>query len=71
MLNNYKMIKKLEKKVKEIILKTDAKIVLSTSWREHWDEDSQKCDEIGIKINNIFSNFGLKIFAKTLYKIGF
>lgn len=51
--------------LKQITDVTDAKIVLSTSWREHWDEDSQKCDEIGIKINNIFSNFGLKIFAKT------
>lgn len=51
--------------LKQIIDATDAKIVLSTSWREHWDEVPQNCDNIGIEINNIFEQYALHIFGKT------
>lgn len=51
--------------LKQITNTTDAKIILSTSWREHWDETSQNCDNIGIEINNIFARHGLHIFGKT------
>lgn len=51
--------------LKRLIDATSAKIVLSTSWREHWDEAPQNCDNIGIEINNIFEQYGLHIIAKT------
>ena len=51
--------------LKEIIEFTKAKIVLSTSWREHWEKSAENCDEIGKQINEIFINFGLEIFDKT------
>lgn len=51
--------------LKQIIDATDAKIVLSTSWREHWDKEPENCDNIGIEINNIFGQYGLHIFSKT------
>ncbi len=51
--------------LKQIIDSTGAKIVLSTSWREHWDKSSEKCDASGKQINDIFSKFDLQIFDKT------
>ncbi len=51
--------------LRQITAATDAKIVLSTSWREHWDEEPKNCDNIGIEINNIFEQYGLHIFGKT------
>ncbi len=51
--------------VKELVDKTHAKIVLSSSWRIHWDKDERKCDETGIELNEIFGEYGLKIFDKT------
>ncbi len=53
--------------VKKIIDATNAKIVLSTSWREHWDKDTDKCDDIGKNINDIFAQCGLNIFEKTAF----
>ena len=52
--------------LKQIIDSTGAKIVLTTSWREHWDKDPQSCDDTGIEINNIFEKYSLNIFDKTL-----
>lgn len=51
--------------LKEIVLKTNAKIVLTSSWREHWDKDEKLCDETGVFINEAFNSLGLKIFDKT------
>lgn len=51
--------------LKQIIDATDAKIVLSTSWREHWEKDVAKCDSTGALINSIFSKHGLQIWDKT------
>jgi hypothetical protein len=51
--------------LKQIIDATDAKIVLSTSWREHWEKDLAKCDSTGALINSIFSKHGLQIWDKT------
>lgn len=53
------------KLLSQLIISTDAKIVLSTSWREHWDNDKSKCDETGLLINKIFAEYGLSIFDKT------
>lgn len=51
--------------LKRIIDKTKAKIVLSTSWREHWSKNAEECDSTGKKINEIFSLFGMTVFDKT------
>lgn len=51
--------------LKKIIDATNAEIVLSTSWREHWDKEPIKCDTTGEGINEIFGEYGLKIFDKT------
>ena len=45
--------------LKQIVDATDAKIVLSTSWREHWSKDLMNCDGTGVLINRIFSKYGL------------
>lgn len=55
------------KYLKEIVDKTGAKIVLTTSWREHWDKDEKLCDETGVLINKTFNSIGLEIFDKTPY----
>ena len=51
--------------LKQIVDETKAKIVLSTSWREHWAKTPDKSTDTGRQINAIFSNFGLEIFDKT------
>ncbi len=51
--------------LKKIIDATNAKIVLTTSWREHWDECDSLCDDIGKEINRIFEEYSLKIYSKT------
>ena len=51
--------------VKEIIDKTGAKIVLISTWRNHWDRDESLCDGDGMYINRLFSKYGLAIYDKT------
>ncbi len=52
-------------RLKEIVLATDAKIVLSTSWREHWEPTEEKCTEVGRKMNEIFARYGMQIYDRT------
>lgn len=51
--------------IKEIVDATNAKIVLSSTWRGQWDRDSGRCKEDGQYINNTFAKYGLTIFDKT------
>lgn len=51
--------------LRQIVDATGAKIVLSTSWREHWDKASEGCDQIGLQINATFGEYELNIFDKT------
>jgi len=51
--------------VKRIVDETGAKIVLSSTWREHWDKEDGKCDADGVYINAIFAKYGLEIYGKT------
>ena len=51
--------------LKQIVTATDAKIVLSTSWREHWSKNTDECDAIGLEIEAIFRSYGLEIWDKT------
>lgn len=56
--------------LKQVIDKTGAKIVLSSSWRVHWDKDPDICDDIGKEINSVFWEAGLEIYDKTP-KVGY
>lgn len=51
--------------LKEIVDKTGAKIVLSSTWRVHWNKEPEKCDVDVKYINKIFAKFGLEIYDKT------
>lgn len=51
--------------VKKIVDETGAKIVLCSTWREHWDRVPENCDEDGVYINETFAKFGLEIYDKT------
>ena len=55
------------KLIKELVDKTDAEIVLSTSWRVEWDKDEEHCTDIGKQINKLFESCGLKIYDKTSF----
>ena len=49
----------------DIVQASDAKIVLTTSWRKHWSENPEECDDMGIEINETFAEHGLSIYSKT------
>lgn len=53
--------------LKKLIGETGAEIVLSSTWRVHWDKDEKKCDADGEYINRTFAKYGLKIYDKTPY----
>ncbi|MBQ4052529.1 MAG: hypothetical protein IJD09_02665 [Clostridia bacterium] len=50
--------------LKQIVDATDARIVLSTSWREHWSPVAAQCDAVGEEINRIFKEHRLEIYDK-------
>ena len=47
--------------IKKIICATGVQIVLSSSWRKHWEVEIDKCDTIGREINNVFGQAGIRI----------
>lgn len=51
--------------VKEIVEKTGAEIVLTSTWRRHLDGAMNACDETGEYVVRTFSKHGLRIFSKT------
>lgn len=51
--------------LRQIVEATGAKIVLSTSWREHWQPDEASCGAAGREINRIFGEQGLSVYDKT------
>lgn len=51
--------------LKQIVEATGAGIVLSTSWREYWEQEETLCRPIGQQINSIFNAVGLRILDKT------
>lgn len=51
--------------VKKIVEETGAEIVLSSTWRQHWEREEKLCDGDGVYLNEVFGKFGLKIFDKT------
>lgn len=51
--------------VKQIVDETGAKIVLSSTWRQHWEKNPADCEEDGVYLNEIFARAGLEIYDKT------
>ena len=51
--------------LKQIVDATGAEIVLSSTWREHWNSSPELCDEEGRYINECFAEYGLTIYDKT------
>jgi hypothetical protein len=49
----------------EIVNATDAKIVLSSMWREAWDKSPELCGFYGEYLNRCFAKQGLSIIDKT------
>lgn len=50
--------------LKEIVDQTGARIVLTTSWREHWEPNGGG-DAVGKEIDALFARHGLSVFDKT------
>ena len=48
--------------IKKLVDATEARIVLSSSWRKHWEKDISKCDTIGRDINEVFAKYQLAIY---------
>ena len=51
--------------LKQMVDSTGAVIVLSTTWRNHWNKDKSLCDETGCHIIKLFEKYGLSIYDKT------
>lgn len=51
--------------LKQILDETGAFIVLSSSWRKHWDQEPNLCDNLGVEINSIFAKYNIAIYDKT------
>lgn len=51
--------------LKSIVDKTEAVIVLSSSWRTDWNENPALCGEDGKYINETLAKAGLKVYSKT------
>ena len=52
-------------RLRTVVESTGAKIVLSTSWRVHWEPDESSCDLTGQEIHRIFAAHGMRIYGKT------
>lgn len=51
--------------IKKIVDATNAHIVLSSTWREHWNKEQENLDVDGQYIHKLFSKYGLDIYDKT------
>lgn len=51
--------------LKRITEGTGAQIVLTSSWKSHWDGDPAKRDSSGEYIQSLFAKYNLQIYGKT------
>lgn len=56
--------------VKYIVDVTGSKIVLSSSYRQYWNEGAQQASKTGKYFNEIFAKYGMKIHSKTRWLPG-
>lgn len=53
------------KRLKAIVQATDARIVLSSSWRTGWSKDPEQLDELCQKLVETLAEYKLEIYDKT------
>lgn len=51
--------------LKQLVDQTGAKIVLTSSWRRHWDPAGKCTDEIGKGLEATFGGIGIDLYDKT------
>lgn len=51
--------------LKRLVEETGAQVVLSSSWRKHWDRDDALRDGIGSELDRTFRDAGIPLFDKT------
>lgn len=51
--------------LKRIVDESGAYIVLTSSWRKHWEREVSLCDTVGKELNDTFRKFQLQIADKT------
>lgn len=51
--------------LKRAVEATDAEIILSSSWRRHWDKDESKMTADGKELDRLFKIFNMGIYDKT------
>ncbi len=51
--------------LKGLVDDMQAKLVLISTWRKHWDADASLCDEVGRQLNALFGKYGMTIMDKT------
>lgn len=51
--------------LRRILQETGAQVVLSSSWRKHWDREPSLCDGIGRELERTFQGAGIPLFDKT------
>ena len=52
--------------IKRIVDETQAKIVLSSSWRTHWNKDFSLCDSVGKDMAALFAGYQWRFLIKPL-----
>ncbi len=52
--------------LKRLIDETQALIILSSSWRKHWEKDIDICDNVGREIIDTFAKYQISIYDKTV-----
>lgn len=55
------------KRLKQIVDATNAKIVLSSSWRGGWDKDPKKIDQFCMQLVKMLAKYDLVIVDRTCY----
>ncbi|MBQ4036918.1 MAG: hypothetical protein IJC84_02210 [Clostridia bacterium] len=53
------------RRVRRIIEETGARVVLTSSWRSHWDVQEEKRSAAGKKLHEVLLSHGIEITSKT------
>lgn len=51
--------------LKHLIDQTSAKVVLTSTWRCHWDPEGVHTDEVGKELEAVLNQFGIMLYDKT------
>ena len=51
--------------LRELVEQTGARLVLTSSWRSHWDPLGEKTDAVGKELEAVFTRKGLQLFYRT------